>query len=132
MEEQDNIQTESTQETRRTGKKGLAGFLGRLDNAGESGLLKLLLNLPFVMFLVFLAALHIANNHAAQSYSRRIIRTEKEVKQLRWKCIATTSDLMKNSKQSEVAGLVKDEGLKELRVPPYKITAPPSPGNKGQ
>ena len=80
-----------------------------------------MLNLPFVLFLVFLAALHIANNHLAENYARRITKTEKEVKQLRWKYMTTTSGLMLKSKQSEVAKLVEPQGLKELRIPPYKI-----------
>ena len=100
---------------------GVVSLLGKLDNAGESGLKKVLLNLPFVLFLVFLAVLHIANNHLAETYARRITKTEKEVKQLRWRYMTTTSSLMQKSKQSEVAKLVSMQGLKELRIPPYKI-----------
>ena len=100
---------------------GVVSLLGKLDNAGESGLKKVLLNLPFVLFLVFLAVLHIANNHLAETYARRITKTEKEVKQLRWQYMTTTSSLMQKSKQSEVAKLVSMQGLKELRIPPYKI-----------
>lgn len=105
------------------GKKsgGVASLLSKFDSAGESGLKRVLLNLPFVLFLVFLAVLHIANNHLAENYARRITKTEKEVKQLRWQYMTTTSGLMQKSKQSEVAKLVSAQGLKELRIPPYKI-----------
>jgi hypothetical protein len=99
----------------------VVSLLGKFDNAGESGLQKVLLNLPFVLFLVFMGMLHIANNHLAENYARRITNTEKEVKQLRWKYMTTTSSLMQKSKQSEVARLVAAQGLKELRIPPYKI-----------
>src|SRR3954465_13963941 len=85
---------------------GVVSLLGKFDNAGESGLQKVLLNLPFVLFLVFMGMLHIANNHLAENYARRITNTEKEVKQLRWKYMTTTSSLMQKSKQSEVARLV--------------------------
>jgi hypothetical protein len=105
----------------KTSKKGLGGLLGRFDSASESGLSKMLLNLPYVLFLVMLAVLHIANNHAAENYARNIVSTEKEVKQLRWQYMTTTSGLMLKSKQSEVAKLVDAQGLKELRIPPYKI-----------
>jgi hypothetical protein len=100
---------------------GIVSLLGRFDNAGESGLKRVLMNMPFVLFLVFMGVLHIANNNLADNYARRITKTEKEVKQLRWKYMTTTSSLMQKSKQSEVAKLVAAQGLKELRIPPYKI-----------
>ncbi len=100
---------------------GFAFLLGKMDAVGETGLKKVLFNMPFVLFLVGLAALHIANNHMAETYARNITKTEKEVKQLRWQYMTTTSSLMQKSKQSEVAKLVNTQGLKELRIPPYKI-----------
>lgn len=118
MSEEQNINEEATP---KAGKKGLGGLLGKFDSASETGLKKMLLNLPFVLFLVMLAVLHIANNHAAENYARNIVSTEKEVKQLRWQYMTTTSGLMLKSKQSEVAKLVDAQGLKELRIPPYKI-----------
>ncbi|HWB62678.1 MAG TPA: FtsL-like putative cell division protein, partial [Chitinophagales bacterium] len=107
--------------------KGLGALLGKLGSAGESGLTRVLFNMPFVLFLAFLAALHIANNHTAENYARRITKTEKEVKQLRWQYMTTASGLMRISKQSEVAKLVDKEGIVELRIPPYKIEAPAKP-----
>lgn len=117
MEEQ-NINEEATP---KAGKKGLGGLLGKIDSAGESGLRRILFNLPFLFFLVLLAALHIANNNMAENYARNIVHTEKDVKQLRWQYMTTASALMLKSKQSEVAKLVDAQGLKELRIPPYKI-----------
>lgn len=102
-------------------KKGFASILGRLDSMSEAGLDKVFSNISFVFFLVFLGVLHIANNHLAESYARKISRTEKEVKELRWQFMTTASSLMKISKQSEVAKLVSAQGIKELRIPPYKI-----------
>ncbi|MBL0310814.1 MAG: hypothetical protein IPP77_14420 [Bacteroidetes bacterium] len=102
-------------------KKGFAMLLGRLDSVSESGLKKVLTNMPAVLFLALLAILHIANNHMAENYVRSISRTEIEVKELRWQYMSTASDLMKKSKQSEVAKLVSVQGIKELRIPPYKI-----------
>jgi hypothetical protein len=72
--------------------------------------------------LILLAFLHIANNHISENYVRNISKTEKEIKELRWKYITTASLLMKLSKQSEVNKLVETEGLKELRQPPYVVT----------
>ena len=101
--------------------RGLSSLLGKLDSVSESGLKKVLFNLPFVLFLVLLAALHIASNHMAENYARRITKTEKEVKVLRWQYMTTTSGLMLKSKQSQVAKMVDTLGVRELRIPPYKI-----------
>lgn len=101
--------------------KGFASLLGKFDEVGERGLQKMLGNMPFVLFLFLLAGLHIANNHTADNYARRITKTEKEVKQLRWQYMTTASDLMQKSSQSEVARLMNTQGIKELRIPPYKI-----------
>lgn len=119
-----DISTEQNLESIPTSDKksgGIAYVLGKIDSAGETGMRKLLTNMGFVFFLVLLAALHIANNHLAETYARRITKTEKEVKELRWQYMTTTSGLMLKSKQSEVAKLVGTQGLKELRIPPYKI-----------
>lgn len=123
MEQPTNSQTQAvTQENK--APKGFGFLLGKLDAAGESGLKKVLFNMPFVLFLVALAALHIANAHMAENYARSINRTEREVKQLRWQYMTSASSLMQKSKQSEVAKLVETQGLKELRIPPYKIEIP--------
>jgi hypothetical protein len=102
-------------------QRGLASILGKLDSLSETGLKKVLFNLPFVLFLVMLAALHIASNHVAENYARRITKTEKEVKLLRWQYMTTASGLMLRSKQSRVAQMVDTLGVRELRIPPFKI-----------
>jgi hypothetical protein len=120
MEEQKlNEQTEKAEKKQQ--KASLGSMLGAFDSVGEKGLKQVLFNLPFLLFLVGLAMLHIANNHMAENYARRIANTEKEVKQLRWQYMTTAAALMQKSKQSEVAKLVGTQGLKELRIPPYKI-----------
>src|SRR4051812_35915193 len=119
--EEENINEITEPKPAKKPATGFAGLLGKLDAAGETGLKKVLFNMPFVLFLVVLAALHIANNHMAENYARDIAKTEKEVKELRWQYMTTTSSLMQKSKQSEVVRLVGTQGLKELRIPPYKI-----------
>jgi len=102
-------------------QRGLSSLLGKLDSVSETGLKKVLFNMPFVLFLVMLAALHIASNHLSENYARRITKTEKEVKLLRWQYMNTASGLMLKSKQSRVAKMVDTLGVRELRIPPYKI-----------
>lgn len=123
MEQEANNQTQASPADKKS-PKGFGFLLGRLDAAGESGLKKVLFNMPFVLFLVALAALHIANAHMAENYARSISTAEKEVKQLRWQYMTSASNLMQKSKQSEVVKLVETQGLKELRIPPYKIEIP--------
>ena len=99
----------------------LGGLLRKADAAGELGLAQLFFHLPFVLFLVILAALHIANSHLAESYLREIATKEKQAQQMRWEYLSTTSGMMKQSKQSSVAVLVENQGLKPLRVPPVIV-----------
>ena len=130
LENIENITEQEPQEVKPKRRKGLAGLLGKLDSASETGLKKVLFNMPFVLFLVLMAGLHIANNHLAENYAHRIGKTEKDVKQLRWQYMTTASALMRVSKQSEVAKLVGTQGLKELRIPPYKIETSPHSGGE--
>jgi hypothetical protein len=115
------LPNEEATEVKKTG--GFISLLGKLDSVSESGLNKVLHNMPLVLFLFLLASLRIANNNMADNYARRITKTEKQVKELRWQYMTTTSDLMKKSRQSEVAQLMKklNTDIKELRIPPYKI-----------
>jgi type III secretory pathway component EscV len=69
-------------------------------------------NFPFVAFLFFLALVYIANAHFANKQVIQIHRLERDIKELKWKYNATKSDLMLNSKQSEVEKAVSPFGLK--------------------
>ncbi len=127
MAEENIIEQENPETEPKAKPRGLGSWLGKLDSVSETGLKKLLFNMPFVLFLFLLAALHIANNHLAENYARRITKTEREVKQLRWQYMTSASGLMHISKQSEVAKMVSTQGIKELRIPPYEIETPVNP-----
>ena len=120
MEQQENIEQE-VKKKRPSAGRSFSSMLGKLDSVGESGMTVVKDNLGFVVFLFILAMLHIANTNMAEDFARKITRMEKEVKQLRWRYMTTSSGLMQKSKQSEVAKLVQSQGIKELRVPPFKI-----------
>ena len=77
--------------------------------------------LPLVVMLAGVAIIHIANNHIAEDKIRQINKMEKQIKELRWDYMTSKSELMYNSKQTEVARKVADLELKELVEPPYKI-----------
>jgi len=85
-------------------------------------------HLPFVLFLTVLALVYIANGYMAESNIRSINRLENELKELRSEDITIKSDLMYQSKQSQVAKILaeKEMGLKESTTPPQKIVVTPS------
>jgi hypothetical protein len=78
---------------------------------------------PFIIFLTVLAIVYIYNGHYADKMLRKINKTTKEVKELKYEYIAVKSKVMFQSKQSE---LVKSEaiqqlGLKELTEAPIVL-----------
>ena len=80
-------------------------------------------NLPFILLLATLGAIYIANRFHAEKVIRKTDILLEEVKELRAEAMATTSELMYISKQSQVTRLVNQRGLelKELKDPPYKL-----------
>ena len=80
-------------------------------------------HLPYFLFLSLLALIYIANGYWAEGTVRSLNRVDNELKELRSEYITTKSDLMYNSKQSQVAQTLKEKGmtLKESLVPPKKI-----------
>lgn len=77
--------------------------------------------LPFFMFLVFLAMVYIANQYTALRRVKDIENITKELKDLRNEHISTKSELMYQSKISEVAKRLESQGIKESMKPPKKI-----------
>ena len=88
-------------------------------------------NLPFVLFVSFLALIYIANAHYSEKKVREIQMLQKDVRKLRWHYMALQSDLMYDSKRSEVVKKVEDldlnQGngtLKKIIVPKGSLTTP--------
>ena len=79
--------------------------------------------LPYILFCTALTLVYIANGYYAEGSVRDINRTGNELKELRSEYITTTSDLMFQSKQSEVIKILnsKEVGLEETVTPPKKI-----------
>jgi len=79
--------------------------------------------LPFIIFISMLAGIYIGNRYHAVKVIRDMEKLQIEVKDLRAQAIATASELMFISKQSEVVKMVKENqlGLEEALEPPYKI-----------
>lgn len=81
--------------------------------------------LPFAMYIVLLAMIYIANQYAALRSIKEIENTTKELKDLRNEHISTKSELMYQSKISEVAKRLENKGIKESLIPPKKIYVNP-------
>jgi hypothetical protein len=78
-------------------------------------------NLPFLLFITVLAIVYIGNTYYAEKTFKEIEHTKYELKELRYKFISTKSELMYQSRQSEISKRASVLGLKEVSLPPYKI-----------
>jgi hypothetical protein len=78
--------------------------------------------IPFSLFVIMLLLLHISNVHTAERIIRKTDKLNKEIKELRSEYITILSQLMSESKQSNVAKKLDTLGIKELTTPPIKIT----------
>lgn len=81
----------------------------------------ILKNLPFVLFLSFLMLVYIANAHYSEKKVRAIQSLQKDVRKLRWHYMALQSELMYNSKRTEVAKIVSPLKLEMPKGTPKKI-----------
>ena len=79
---------------------------------------------PFFLFLAVLAVVYIYNGHYADKTIRSINKTAKEVKELQWEYKTVKSEVMFQSKQSELVKAVEPLGLKELTEAPVVLKAP--------
>lgn len=82
---------------------------------------KVLVFLPYILFLGLLGIVYIANGYLAESAFMRMDKLNREVKDLRSEYITIKSELNYRSKQSSVAEMVEELGLKESVEPPKKI-----------
>jgi hypothetical protein len=77
--------------------------------------------IPFFLFLAMLAVIYIYNGHYADKMIRNINRTAKDVKELKYEYINVKSELMFQSKPSELIKAVEPSGLKELVQAPVVL-----------
>lgn len=75
----------------------------------------------FVFFLAGLALVYIANSYYAERTSRQIDALNRELKELHYSYISSKSELMQESKQSELARKLKKTGLKESVQPVKRL-----------
>lgn len=94
--------------------RGIREFLG--GEMIQSGTFRFL---PYLIFVAVLAFIYIANNYYAEDKIRMINQYRKELKQIRYEYITTKSELTSMTKQSQIAKILTDKGIKES-VDPIK------------
>lgn len=120
MEKNQHIEFKPEKKKKKESRRGLLKDIIDGSVLTRTNVLK---QLPFVLFLTFLAILYIANRYHAEKILRESVSLQNEIKELRSEEITTASELMYNSKQSEVLKMVEKKGLglKESTSPPKKI-----------
>jgi len=99
------------------GRKAVQEFLGGdyLSREWVTG------NLSYILYVALLAMIYIANTYYTEKKFKTIERTKNELKELRYEYITTKSILMFQGRQSEISKRAIVQGLKEAKMPPYKI-----------
>jgi hypothetical protein len=82
---------------------------------------KILQQWKFVLFVFGLCILLIANNYISEKIIRETNTVKRELKELQTEHLATLSDYLRKSQQSEIAKQLDTIGIKESVVPPKKI-----------
>jgi hypothetical protein len=78
-------------------------------------------NISYILFVALLAMIYIANTYNTEKKFKMIERTKTELKELRYEYITTKSALMFLGRQSEISKRAVQQGLKEAKMPPFKI-----------
>lgn len=78
-------------------------------------------NLSYILYVALLAMIYIANTYYTEKKFKTIERTKNELKELRYEYITTKSILMFQGRQSEISKRAVLQGLREAKMPPYKI-----------
>ena len=119
VKEKTTAKVQKVQKPRKKGvlAKGLSSVFSGSFLTNE----KTIQHLPYLLFMALVAIFYIANGYYADDKIREENRVSNQLKELRSEYISIISELMFESKQSEVAKAVESMGLKEPVVPPVKI-----------
>jgi hypothetical protein len=98
-------------------KKGIGRYFA-LDYLTEGLILR---NLVFVLFLGALAVVYIANSHYAERNVRKVLTLQKEIKELRWHYLTIEAENMYNSRRTELAERLRQEGFMTAPTTPRRI-----------
>jgi hypothetical protein len=114
---------EETKDKQDNRKMTTGSFLKELLSGSMVSEKIILSNLGYLSLITVLLAVYIGNRFHAEKVTRESAKLHREVKDLRAEALATSTDLMYISRQSEVFRMVKEKGinLEELNTPPYRL-----------
>ena len=78
--------------------------------------------LPFVLYVVFLLMLYITNTYIAEDVNREVLMKTKLLEDRHVEYVYNKSEITRMTKQSELAKILKNKGIKESVEPLKKIT----------
>ena len=78
--------------------------------------------LPFVLYVVFLLMLYITNTYIAEDINREVLIKTKLLDEKHVEYVYNKSEITRMTKQSELAKILKNKGIKESVEPLKKIT----------
>ena len=110
----------------------LKSRLGQAFNSEEFEKNFFIDNVRFLLFVSLIAIIYIGNTRYAEKNMRQLNKTNRELRELKWEYKSAKSQLEIKSKQSEIAKLVKDQGLEALTEPPKKIVVSKKQNEKMQ
>ena len=85
---------------------------------------------PFVFYIVFLSMLYITNIYIAEDMSREIAALNRKVEDLHVEYVYLKSEITKVTKQSNMAVMLKDKGIKESVEPLRRIVVEKEGGKR--
>lgn len=85
---------------------------------------KVLGNMPFILFVAGLMLCYIAYGYYTERTVRELERTSSELKEMRAEYLTVQAHLDEAEQQSQVGEQIGELGLKDSRVPPYRIAVP--------
>jgi hypothetical protein len=120
IEQEEQAKKEEATPRKSKKPKNFFQFISFLDIVDKN---KVVHAMPYILFLTAIAMFYITNSFYAERTIRQIDQTKRDLKEKRAEFISTTSKLMLNSMQSEVAQHAASDGIdvKESTVPPKKI-----------
>ncbi len=86
-------------------------------------------NIPFLAFVALLCVLYIHNTQNAIAIQRDMNKQNKILRELRWKYMDVSKQLMNAEMESEVIRKAAVLGLKPMQLPPYSIQADSTTNN---
>lgn len=85
---------------------------------------------PFLVYIVFLSMFYITNVYIAEDMSREIARLNRKVEDLHVEYVYLKSEITKVTKQSNMAVMLKDKGIKESVEPLRRIVVEKEGGKR--